>query len=211
MDRNLLHPMSVLMLGLALSGPAAALGSGPERLDQFLAQVTTLRAEFEQTLFDENFKPLEDAKGWLLLDRPGKFRWDYQQPYPQLIVSDGQQVWFYDSDLEQVIVRDLDDTIGNSPAVLLTSDRPLTESFVIVDLGRHGTLAWVGLKPINEDSSFSDIRLGFDERHLVMLELVDGFGQITQIKLSKLELNTALKATDFQFDPPDGTDVVRDR
>ena len=205
------YPRILLLLFSLLSGPATAIVTGPERLDHFLADVITLSAEFEQTLFDENFKPIDNAKGRLLLNRPGKFRWDYHEPTSQLIVSDGQQVWFYDRELEQVTVRNMDEAIGSTPAVLLTSNRPLTESFVILDLGSQGTLAWVGLKPIAEDSGFTDIRLGFDESQLVMLEFVDGFGQITQIKLSNFQLNPVLDASEFRFEPPSGTDILRDR
>lgn len=192
-----------------LSGTAAAADTGRERLDAFLAETHTLRADFSQALYDENLKPLEESRGRMQIQRPGRFRWDYETPYPQVIVADGANVWIYDSELEQVTIRALGDAVGNTPALLLTSDRPLEESFAVRDLGLQGALAWVELTPReSEEATFSSVRLGFSDRSLEMMELKDSFGQLTQLSFSGVEKNPQLDETLFSFTPPDGVDVI---
>ena len=182
--------------------------SGPERLHTFLAEVQSLRSTFAQHLFDENMRLLEEATGVMSLHRPGRFRWTYESPYPQEIVGDGERVWIYDVELEQVTVSSLDETLGDSPAALLSTDRGVEKSFEIRDLGAQGELAWVELRSRSTHASFSAIRLGFDARTLSMMELVDSFGQLTQIRFLDVEVNPALDASQFQFSPPPGTDVI---
>src|SRR3990172_7508337 len=94
--------------------------AGPTRqaLDEYLAQFRTLQAQFEQTVINEKGKTLESSKGKVYLQRPGKFHWDYEQPYVQSIIGDGQKVWIYDQDLEQVTIRPMQKAIGSTPALI---------------------------------------------------------------------------------------------
>ena len=115
---------------LASSAASAVDADAAARLDAWLAGLDTLSARFEQRLFDEDRNLLDQASGTMLIDRPGRFRFDYEAP-PQLIVGDGARVWIYDPELAQVTVRDLDAALGSTPAVLLTSDRPVEDTFRI--------------------------------------------------------------------------------
>ncbi len=181
-----------------------------ERLETFLAQVRSLRAGFQQTLYDESFRPLEESSGVMYLQRPDRFRWDYTEPYRQLIVSDGSKVWIYDVDLDQVTVRALSAAVGTTPASLLSSARPIEESFSVQDLGEEGGLAWVELRPLAEDVSFARVRLGFDRRGLRRMELLDSFGQTTVLEFHDVVRNPDLDPDLFHFEPPEGVDVVGD-
>jgi chaperone LolA len=143
------------------------------------------------------------------MQRPGKFRWDYLSPYEQVIVADGKKLWVYDKDLEQVTVNQLDAAIGNTPALLLSGDESLELSFRIVELDKKTAgLDWVELFPKEAQSSFTSMRLAFSAHHLEYMELIDSFGQTTQIKFSNTKNNPDINANLFNFTPPKGVDVI---
>ena len=209
MDRRSLATLAVVLLTLGDAGAALA-DSGRERLDSFLDGMRTLNGVFEQSVFDENLRRLEQSRGTLALQRPNRFRFEYVEPFEQLIVADGESVWLYDRELEQVTVRPIRDTIGSTPALLLSSERPLEDDFEIREIGPHAELLWVGLRPLSTDATFRDIRLGFADDGLRMMEMADNFGQVTQLKFLELERNPKLEAGLFEFTPPAGVDVLRD-
>ena len=196
----------ILVFLCALAAPTFA-GNGPDRLRAFLDQVRSLRAEFQQSVYDEDSRQLDDARGMLYIARPGRFRWDYTEPYLQEIVGDGEKVWIYDSELEQVTVRPLDDTLGDTPVMLLSSDEPVEDSFEVRAIERPDGYEWVGLTPLGEQVSFTEIRLGFDGDTLRVMELADAFGQLTRLRFAEVERNPVLEPGLFQFTPPEGADV----
>lgn len=148
------------------------------------------------------------------MQRPGKFRWDYQTPYKQLILADGQRLWIYDPDLDQVVVKPLEAALGDTPALLLSGKglsgkQSLEQQFNIIEsLEAQDGLYWVTLKPTARDSSFQEVRLGFDEKHLRRMELVDGFGQQTLLEFFDMQTNVEVPPDSFRFDPPKGVDIV---
>ena len=190
----------------ALASPAFA-GDGPDRLRAFLEQVRSLRAEFQQSVFDEDARPLDDASGMVYIQRPGRFRWDYTEPYPQEIVGDGEKVWIYDSDLEQVTVRPLGDALGDTPVMLLSSDRPVEQSFDVRAIEGPDGYQWAALTPLGDQISFTEIRLGFDGDTLRVMELTDAFGQLTRLRFVNVERNPELAPSLFLFTPPEGADI----
>ena len=109
-------------------------GAGEDRINAFLADIESMQANFEQTLYDEDLNRLEDSRGVMYLQRPGRFRWDYVEPYPQMIISNGHTLWMYDSELAQVTVKSLDQDIENTPSMLLSSEEPLGNYFEISEL-----------------------------------------------------------------------------
>ena len=169
-----------------------------------------MRADFDQSVFDEDQVLQESATGVMYLSRPGRFRWEYAQPSPQVIVGDGAEVWVYDPELSQVTVRSQAETLGSTPAAVLTSERPVTEAFTLSDLGERDGLTFVSLAPRSEDSTFSDIRMGFDASGLASMELEDNFGQTTRLMFRNVSYNSAIDASLFKFVPPQGADVIRD-
>ena len=188
-------------------------GKAVDRLNAFFGSKGALRADFVQRVQGATFSQPKESRGILMMQRPGKFRWDYRAPFPQLILADGKRLWIYDQDLEQVVVKPLNAALGDTPALLLSggnsSDSTLEQQFFITELdeSRDG-LYWVQLLPKATESNFQEMRLGFGEKHISKMELVDGFGQRTELLFSNVEINARLPEDSFVFVPPKGVDVV---
>lgn len=204
---------SWLLAGLvALAGPAVAADKeeARERLRAFTEDLQSFRANFEQTLYDEEEFPIRESSGVAMLEKPGKFRWQYQEPNEKLLVSDGGRMWMYEADLEQVTVREYDEALGRAPIALLSGNTGLDEQFDIRPLGEREDLHWVELKPKVKDTDFRSIYLGFDGTSLKAMELRDRFDGATQVVFSDVEVNPDIAADRFEFTPPEGADVMGD-
>lgn len=177
-------------------------------LDAYLTGVTTMRARFRQILLDENQQIVQNASGTLVLKRPGQFRWDYQDPYEQLILSDGTHLWLYDPDLDQVTVKSLDDSLASTPAMLLSGDAGMADGFELTEAGQYGEVFWMTLVPRNQETDFRNISLGFVDGQLQLMELEDSLDQVTRILLEEVERNPVLADDTFSFVPPAGSDVI---
>ncbi|MHB8453202.1 MAG: outer membrane lipoprotein chaperone LolA [Acidiferrobacterales bacterium] len=186
----------------------AAHASAVSDLNHFFHDVHTVSAKFDQVVLDEALNPLQESSGTLWIERPGKFRWDYDLPFKQLIVGDGKKIWVYDKELQQVTVRSMTGGLGNTPAILLAGKGSLTANFAIRDMGRQGKLDWVQMKPKTRDGGFDDIRIGFGDGQIRSLVLVDSFGHTTRITLTQIHENGTVDPATFRFRPPKGVDVV---
>jgi outer membrane lipoprotein carrier protein len=188
--------------------PGISTAATVEGLKSLLEQTTTARARFAQMVLDKNMKMLQQATGTMQFARPGKFRWEYDKPYEQTIVSDGTRVWLYDKDLNQVTVRKYDRALGSSPAALLAGSNEIEKSYRFSGLGTEGGLDWLEAVPRAQDTAFEKIKLGFGKSGLEAMELRDQFGQVTVIKFSTIERNAKLAPEAFRFTPPKGADVI---
>jgi len=193
------------------SATATAAPTGAESLRRFFTDVSRFTAQFEQLLIDETGATIQESKGRLWIERPNKFRWDYDTPYKQQIISDGERLWVYDEDLKQVTVRALKSGLLDTPAVLLAGQGRLEEQFQVRDAGVANNVAWVELIPKNKDSGFEKIRLAFEQGRLRGFELIDGLGQMTRFTLRGESENKPISAARFTFTPPAGVDVVGER
>jgi len=193
-------------VGVVTDADAATL----DRLRAFVRETQTARAQFTQTVVDKNGRPMKSANGTFELSRPGKFRWNVEKPYKQLLVGDGQRVWVYDEDLNQVIVRKVGDALGGTPAALLSGNQQVESAFAWKDLPEADGLEWLGATPLAKDAAFSEIRIGFDAKGLAALEVVDAFGQKSVVRFSNVERNPKLAPDLFRFSPPKGADVIGD-
>ena len=178
-----------------------------EQLKSFLAATSSLTADFKQVTLDENEQPTQTSYGEFFLSRPGKFRWSYKKPFIQEIVSSKNKVWFYDADLEQVTIKKLDESLGSTPALLLSGDIDLEENYTLQQQGIDEDLQWIKLSPKNEESSFNYILIGLTDGVLGGMELSDNFGQLTRIYFSNLKINPQLDNAVFEFVAPDGVDI----
>ncbi len=178
-----------------------------QKLEAFIAQAKNLQAKFTQTSLDESGKAVHTSHGMFYLQQPGKFRWDYQQPYAQLIISKDGKVWFYDADLEQVIIKRIDQSIGDTPALLLSGSVNLNEKYTLSEKNQQGDISWVKLTPKSPQSSFKHIFVGLKKNVLYAMELSDNFGQLTQIIFSDITIPDTLESGLFDFVAPEGTDV----
>jgi outer membrane lipoprotein carrier protein len=199
----------ILTLWLFFSSALAG-AAGLDMLRIFLQQTTTGKARFAQIIVDKNLKQLQQATGTMHFARPGKFRWEYEKPYEQLIVGDGSRLWVYDKDLNQVSVRKLDQALGDSPAALLAGSNEIEKIYTMTNLGNQEGLDWVEALPKSKENAFERIRLGFSSGGLEAMELRDQFGQVTVIKFAAVERNPKLSPELFRFVPPKGADVIRE-
>jgi outer membrane lipoprotein carrier protein len=200
-----------LLLVLAALLPGIAHAAALERLDAFMRRTQSAQGEFEQRIFDRNHRLIQQSSGTLAFQRPGKFRWTYAKPYPQLIVGDGERVWIYDEDLKQVTVRKLDTALGATPAALLAGDNDAMKAFELKDDGEREGLEWLTATPRNKETTFERIRMGFSAVGLERMELTDAFGQTTLLRFVDLRRNPVLDSGLFTFVPPPGVDVIGDR
>ncbi|HVK54820.1 MAG TPA: outer membrane lipoprotein chaperone LolA [Burkholderiales bacterium] len=202
--------MKKLLLLLVTLGATSVYAGSLEQLKSFLTGSKTLKANFEQTVKDKGGKVIQQSSGSMQFSRPGKFRWQYAKPYQQLVVGDGEKLWLYDPDLNQVTVRKLDKAIGSSPAALLAGDAEIEKNFNLKDAGSANNLNWVEATPKSPDSTFEHVRMGFAGNELTVLELKDNFGQNTVIRLADVKVNGKFSSGDFTFSPPKGADVISD-
>jgi len=199
---------ALLLAGSLAASAAAQAPSGVESLQRFFNEVDRYTARFTQVLLDEEGKPVQESSGRLWIERPDKFRWNYETPYKQQIVSDGERLWVYDEDLKQVTVRLLKDGLLETPAALLAGKGRPEEQFRVEDAGTENSLAWVELTPKRRDTGVEQVRLGFAQGRLQAFEIVDGLGQRTQYRLQEAVENRPIDAARFKFTPPAGVDVV---
>lgn len=202
--------VAVVVLAFALAVTAVEAAT-IDRLRAFVRDTQTARAQFTQTVADRNGRVTQSAAGEFLLERPGKFRWSVAKPYKQLLVGDGQRVWVFDEDLNQVIVRKVGDALGSTPAALLSGNQDVERAFAWKELPVADGLDWLSATPLNKETTFAEIRLGFDTRGLAALELLDAFGQKSLVRFTSFERNPKLAAELFQFTPPKGADVIGDK
>lgn len=195
------------LLLFTISTVISAADSPITQLKAFLNASTSLTADFKQVSFNKAGQAAQSSVGKFYLSRPGKFRWNYQKPFVQEIVSNSDKVWFYDADLEQVTVKKLDDSLGSTPALLLTGKVDLEEKFNLEDQGSEENLNWVKLSPKNEESGFKYILIGLDNGQLGGMELSDNFGQLTRIYFSNIKINPELSSGLFDFKPPKNADI----
>jgi outer membrane lipoprotein carrier protein len=199
-----------LLLLLAFAATSAGAAS-LERFKNFLRSTQSARAEFTQRVFDRQGKLLQESSGSFSYVRPGRFRWVYAKPNPQLIVGDGAHVWIYDEDLNQVTVSRMARALGSTPAALLAGSAEIEQAFVFTEAGMEGGLEWLEAKPRDREASFERIRLGMGAGGVEAMELFDHFGQTTRLRFSKLVRNPQLDPQSFRFTPPKGADVLGEK
>lgn len=195
------------LFGLALLAPLAQAAT-PAVLAAFTNRLQGLDGRFVQRVFDAGGRLTEESQGRVALSAPRQFRWEYAEPFPQLIVADGDHVWVYDSDLEQVQVRKQALEEQQSPLAALLDPAELDRQFEVAEAPVADGLAWVLLTPRAEDAQIESARLGFQGSELARMTLYDALGQRTDIAFEGWRRNPAFAADTFRFTPPDGVDVV---
>jgi outer membrane lipoprotein carrier protein len=208
--------MKTLLRALCLSCACLTAGfapmadaSGLEQLKTFLATTTSASGVFTQTVVAKSGRKPQQSAGIFAFQRPGKFRWSYEKPYPQLLVSDGKTFWSYDPELKQVAIKKLDSAFGSSPAALLAG-QDLERNFLLKEGGTEAGVEFVEALPRSGDASFERVRIGFVANLPVSMEIHDAFGQVSLLQFTRFGANPVLPADLFHFKPPPGADVVKD-
>lgn len=194
---------------LLLAAQGASAGA-IDKLHRFLDSTKTVRADFAQIVVAKNGRKPQQSTGVMMFSRPGKFRWQIEKPYSQLLLGDGEKVWIYDPDLRQVTVKKAGAALGGTPAALLAGDNAFEKNFTLRELGEREGMDWLEAIPKTQDSGFEKITLGFAGNDLKAMELFDNFGQTTSLLFAHLERNPPLAASLFRFTPPAGADVIGD-
>lgn len=206
--------MRIFPLVLALLSPMPAMAA-PDALRQFVEQVSTLSARFEQVQKDEQGRVLQTSTGEVFLERAadaraaGRFRWSYETPYVQLLVCDGETIWMYDPDLSQVTARPAAQTLAGTPAELLSRRGVLDQQFTRQDLGVEDGAQHIKLAPKSADGEFQEIELWIAGGVPQRMRFLDPLGGSSEIRFSNARTNVALDRALFRFDVPKGVEVVR--
>jgi outer membrane lipoprotein carrier protein len=201
--------MRTLALLLALGCGAASASPETDALQRFVDKVDTLSATFSQVQKDEQGKVLAASSGKVWLSRPGKFRWSYEKPYAQLMVCDGKDLWQYDPDLSQAMVRPAAGTLQGTPAQLLTDRAALDQHFTIEAAGAEDGAQRVRLLPKAVDSDFKSIELWLKDGAPSRMRFHDPLGGVSEVEFGAVRTNVKLDARLFRFAPPKGTEIIR--
>ena len=195
----------ILLCGLFFSGLAAA--GGIDQLKAFWAETHAAQGTFVQSVVAKSGRKPQNSSGSFALARPGKLRWSYEKPYKLLLVADGEKLWTYDADLNQVTVGKIDKTLGATPAALLTGEA-LDRHFDLSEAGSADGLDIVDAVPKAADSTFARVRIGLSGNLPRLMEVRDNFGQTTTLLFTEIRPNPMLAKDAFRFVPPKGADVV---
>ncbi len=199
--------LSALALGLACAGTANA--SALEQFKSFVASTQAAKGEFTQRQVKKagSTKVSVPATGTFVFARPGKFIWTYVKPYEQLLQADGDMLYIYDKDLNQVTTKKLGNALGSSPAAILFGSNDLEKNFTLTEAGTRDGLEWLKATPKAKDTSFEQISIGLRNGTPEAMELRDSFGATSLLSFNKFEKNPNLGAQQFKFVAPKGADV----
>ena len=200
MLKNLLIATTVFIAG-------AAHATALDQFKSFVAGTKSARGEFMQTQVSKTAKPGKTSSGTFVFARPGKFVWTYEKPYEQVLQADGETLYLYDKDLNQVTKRKLGGALGSSPAAILFGSNDLEKNFTLAEAGTHDGLEWLNATPKAKDTTFEQIGIGLKDGIPQAMELKDNFGQTVMLKFTSFQRNPALGATAFRFEMPKGVEV----
>ncbi len=198
----------LLVLCVTIS-PLVAAGDGRDALDAFLDGLTTLQSRFEQAVLDTENSTSGLLRGEFLLDRPGKFRWDYAAPNKQVILADGRDVWIIDEDLKQVTRHYQSWALKGTPAAFLAMQASIEDDFEVVEKGERSGTQWLELTPRDPESDLNRVLLGFADQELRQMELNDKFGQISRFRFFDVQRNVPIDPALFVFEGKDDWDVLQ--
>ncbi len=201
-----LLPAFMLCLSAAVSAQEA--DTGRELVDAFVNDVATLSSRFEQTLLDADGSVLDRSAGTLEIQRPGRFRWAIDDPYEQWLIADGLNVWSYDVDLAQVVVKPQSEALASTPALLLGGSAEVFSEFIYDGSFEEAGLTWVRMIPVDTQSGFRQVDLAFTGDSLRRMVFLDNLEQTTLVSLSDVSVNEPIDSARFVFDVPEDVDVV---
>jgi outer membrane lipoprotein carrier protein len=196
------------LIAAALLFAGAAHATALDQFKSFVAGTKSARGEFTQTQVMKT-KTGKTSSGTFVFARPGKFIWTYQKPYEQLLQADGDTLYLYDKDLNQVTTRKLGGALGSSPAAILFGSNDLEKNFTLAEAGTHDGLEWLNATPKSKDTTFEQIGIGLKDGIPQAMELKDNFGQTVLLKFTSFQRNPTLGAQTFKFEIPKGAEVVK--
>ncbi|WP_306393975.1 outer membrane lipoprotein chaperone LolA [Telluria beijingensis] len=202
---------AALMAAGAFAFGGAAHAAALDQFKSFVASTQSAKGEFTQQQLgkSKSGKATPASSGSFVFARPGKFIWTYQKPYEQVLQADGETLYIYDKDLNQVTTRKLGNALGSSPAAILFGSNKLEENFTLTEAGAREGLEWLNATPKAKDTSFEQISIGLKGGVPMAMELKDTFGQTSRLTFTNFQRNPQLGAQQFRFEVPQGADVVK--
>jgi len=197
-----------LFLLLLFTASADAVDSARSRMQAFSKDLKSVTADFSQSVTDANDHRGDESRGTMALQAPRQFRWETKKPYQQTIVADGQRVWVYEPDLEQVSVRSQSSEEAHSPLTVLTDLSQIDTQFTASESGERDGFVWLKLVSKAKEPEFEYAELGFSANTLDRMLFKDQLGNTTEIRFSEWKRNPSLSADTFKFTPPKGVDVI---
>lgn len=194
-------------LGCAALVPLAHAG-GIDQLRSFLKDTRQGEGRFEQVVHAASGGTTERSQGQFTFARPDRFRWHYDQPYEQLLVSDGKTFWSWDPELKQATRQKTGDGLSATPAAILAGEKDLEANFTLENLPDADGLQWVRARPRNPDNSFAEVTLGLRGNAVERMTILDNFGQRTELRLLDVRTNRPLPPDAFRFTPPKDADII---
>ena len=204
---NSRHALAVWLVVGVWAWPGLVMADAVDTLRSFVRDVSSGSAAFTQTSVAAEGARAKTSSGRFEFQRPNRFRFQYTQPFEQLIVADGQKVWIHDLELEQVSSRRLGDALGATPAALLAGASLEADFTLSAEPARDG-LDWALATPKARDGAFQSMRVGFRNGQLAAVEIVDSFGQRSTLRFADFQANAAVDAARFRFTPPPGVDLI---
>jgi outer membrane lipoprotein carrier protein len=208
---KLKYTLAALIAASSLTLSATASAGALDQFKSFVAGTKAARGEFTQTQVRSKpaaGKALPSSTGTFVFARPGKFIWTYQKPYEQVLQADGDMLYIYDKDLNQVTTRKLGNALGSSPAAILFGSNDLEKNFALAEAGTRDGLEWLTATPKAKDTTFEQIGIGLKDGVPQAMELKDAFGQTSVLKFTSFQRNPSLGAQQFKFEVPKGAEVV---
>lgn len=203
--------LACLMVSVCLADTdSQSNSSSKSELERILSNTQHMQGEFTQLVFSDGGNQTAPSTGQFWIEKPGKFRWNYAKPYVQQIVSDGESIWFYDPDLEQVTIKPAQTDEFVSPLSIISGNRPLDEVFMVQEKGRIDSIDWLELYPITDQSNYQSVHIGITDGKLVRMVLNDQFGQSTRLLFSAVDTQSEIDPEKFVFNAPPGVDVFKD-
>ena len=200
---------AALVTALALCCLSAHAAGALEQLREFARATQSARGEFTQRSTKPGGQSAESSSGSFAFARPGRFRWEVRKPFEQLMVADGEKIYFLDKDLNQVTVRALADSLGASPAAILFGSNDMERNFTLAEAGARDGLDWLDAVPKTRDAGFERIGIGFRAGLPEAMEVRDTFGRTTLFAFRAIERNPRIDPKTFRFVVPQGADVIQ--
>ena len=190
-----------------------------DKLQKKYERINNFHADFVQEAEVRALKKTQKAFGEVWFKKPGKMRWNYYSPTKDTIVSDGNNLWYYIEQENQVLESKLKDLNGGdtSSTTLLSGLGKIKELFnvkLITDpalQSKTGYLLELIPKDIDEDEIKNKIIINVNKSDSLVstIYLFDPFGNQTKVSLIKTELNKKMSNKIFDFKPPKGAEIVK--
>ncbi|MBX3709400.1 MAG: outer membrane lipoprotein chaperone LolA [Gammaproteobacteria bacterium] len=208
MKLSLIQYLTALIICIFITAAHAVPASAD--LSKLLNAVNSMQAGFVQTAYDYHGKATQKSYGRMAMQRPGKFRWDVTKPIPQLIIANQTKLFIYDADLEQLTIRSLNKTAGETPALLLSHDnKTLETNFIVKSTQKNDpSWRWFVLTPKKPDNMFESIQIGFAGNQIREMHLQDNLGNVTVIQFQNIKQNINLSSSLFTFKPSSRVDII---